>query len=182
MIDDELRDHGLQDNVRGLLYFAVATRGANIGPGANSIFTGNRASVISEWLQNIGVTAKIVSKEQFTNEMLSKLIWNCVFGLLCDVYDSPVGRLVEERRSTIDALVAELISVGSIRLGATLDPATTAAELCEYSLSIPTYQGNLKQWKWRNGWFVDAARAEATRTPIHMEMLKAQGKNPSCGA
>ena len=35
-----------------------------------------------------------------------------------------------------------------------------------YSLTIPDYQSALKQWEWRNGWFVEATQGGGIATPV----------------
>ena len=178
MIDDVLRKHGLEGNTRGLLYFAVPKRGADISPGGASIFTGPYADSVTDWFQQVDLDANEVQKEHFRNEMFSKLIWNCVFGLMCDVYDCTVGELVGSRRSMIDELVAELSQVANFRGNATLNASETSDSLCEYSMSIPGYQGALKQWEWRNGWFVQATVNLEEETPRHHELLLSHHKKP----
>jgi len=171
MIDDALRRLGCEDCTRGLLYFAVSTRGADIVPGGASIFAGPLAAELEAWFGRIGLPASAVSRAEFTSEMASKLIWNCTFGLLCDVHGQSVGALVQERRELVDGLVAELCGVANAALGSRLEPVRVSEDLCAYSLSIPTYTGSLKQWQWRNGWFVETGRVLSIPTPIHSRLL-----------
>ena len=171
MIDPALRKIDCDGCTRGLLYFAAPSREADIVAGAASIFTGPHADAMVEWFSALGLEAKRVSRAQFTAEMASKLIWNCTFGLLCHVYDQPVGELVENRRGEVDDLIAELCAVSNEALGTKLIPSTVSAELCAYSMSIADYKGALKQWRWRNGWFVELARAIGVDTPLHTHLL-----------
>lgn len=39
-----------------------------------------------------------------------------------------------------------------------------------YSASIPAYRGAVKEWPWRNVFFVDAAAAEGSALPVHEEL------------
>jgi ketopantoate reductase len=177
MLDSALGKLDCGDNTRGLLYFAASGRGAEIDPGGDSIFTGQHAMSVANWFHAIALGAKKVTRAEFSNEMASKLIWNCTFGLLCDVRGVSVGMLVEESREEVDALVAELCAVSNAAIGTTLQSETVSADLCSYSLSIASYCGSLKQWEWRNGWFVAASRTYGVPTPIHDRLL--DGRTPA---
>jgi len=171
MIGDLLESKSCGSNTRGLLYFAVPTRGARPQSGDPSIFTGDHAAALVRWFDKLGLPANEVPRLRFVNEMAGKLIWNCTFGLLCDVHDANVGELVDLHKTDIDALVHDLVRVSNSALGTTLDPETTIASLCGYSQTIPDYQGTLKQWKWRNGWFVEAAARENIEATTHERFL-----------
>jgi hypothetical protein len=171
MIDPVLDRLGLSENTRGLLYFAVPRRGLDPQPGGDSIFAGLHADSMCNWFHSIELGANAVSGAEFQAEMMSKLIWNCVFGLLCDVHQCSVGRLVEAHRSDIDALIGELARVSNTAVGTRLSKEQVSAALCAYSMSIPDYTGTLKQWIWRNGWFVEASAAHALQIPLHAELL-----------
>ena len=47
--------------------------------------------------------------------------------------------------------------------------------LCAYSLSIADYRGAVKEWAWRNGWFVEVAAARGVTTPTHARLLAQAG-------
>ena len=172
MIDPALDETGCGACTRGLLYFAAATRGAEIEPGGSSIFTGPNAQYAVDWFHAIGLEAGVVSPNSFAADMASKLIWNCTFGLLCDVYQTSVGVLVDQHRDEVDQLISELCMVATEGIGCQLDSAQVSTDLCAYSLRIADYRGALKQWEWRNGWFVDSAETLGLSTPIHLELLK----------
>lgn len=147
---------GLQNVTQGLLYIAVSSVGAEVVDGGRSVVTGPHAESIL-WLMNtLNLQCTVISKEQFLAEMLEKVLWNCVFGLLCDVHNCTVGELVTGHRSDVSTLTDELRAVALPVLNISteqlpLDPLLE--RLCEYSLSISEYRGALKEWKWRNGWF-----------------------------
>jgi len=171
MLDTFLAQHGCQGNTRGLLYFAVPKRGLEPQPGEESVFSGPHAETMTRLFASLDLAARGVVRSEFSNEMASKLIWNCVFGLLCDVFDQPVGWVCTEERGAVDALVAELVEVVNRGIGTTIKANPTSDDLVSYSMSIPSYQGTLKQWVWRNGWFVEAADRLKFKTPIHDEFL-----------
>ncbi len=177
MLRPWLQRRGLAGATRGLLFFAVPTRGAPLEPGGNSPFTGPQAEVTAAWLRRLEVPATAVAPESFAVTELEKLLWNCCFGLLCEHTDKPVGAVVEEHAELLSRLVDELMHLGMPAFGLSLDEAAREAmkaRLCEYSRSIPDYRGAVKEWPWRNGWFAEVARAPG----LHEELLEKTGHLP----
>jgi hypothetical protein len=171
MLDTFLDGRGCARNTRGLLYFAVPSLGAAVQPGGASIFTGEHSEAIVHWFRLIGLEADVVDRMKFGNQMASKLIWNCTFGLLCDVYDEPVDLVVERHRDDVGVLVSELIQISNRSIGTTLNASETTEHLCTYSASLQGYRATLKQWTWRNGWFVEAAMRLGHAGQIHRDQL-----------
>lgn len=172
MLRPWLARRGLESCTRGLLFFAVARRGDPISPGGRSPFWGPHAASVAGWFGEMDLAAEAVDARTFAAEELEKLMWNCVFGLLCQVHDAPVGALVQTRREEIDALVAELLALGGPALGVELQASSLSDRLCAYSASIPDYQGAVKEFEWRNGWFVDLAEAAGGgAAPRHARLL-----------
>ncbi len=162
---------------RGLLFFAVPSRGAPLEPGGDSPFVGPMANAVRTWLSSIDVPAATVEAPSFAVTELEKLLWNCCFGLLCEHTQKSVGAIVEEDRSLLRQLVEELLHVGMPAFDLQLDADARAAmleRLCAYSSSIPTYRGAVKEWPWRNGWFVDVAREPG----LHEDLLARTGHLP----
>ena len=171
MIGDVLAELGCANNTRGLLYFAVPSRGCLPAPGDESVFTGPHAEGVTDWFRSIGLPAKGIEPATFANEMASKLIWNCTFGLLSDVYVCSVGELVINHHEAVSNLIAELVMVANASIETTLDALSVTESLCAYSLTIPEYTGALKQWEWRNGWFCKAGERLGLSMPIHEQFL-----------
>jgi len=100
-----------------------------------------------------------VSQSEYVFEMLEKLLWNCVFGLLCQVHDATVGDIVLHHKDSVARLTIELLDVACTALGHPLPSdgaqVSLVERLCTYSLSIKDYKGAVKEWRWRNGWFWD---------------------------
>ena len=160
---------------RGLLFFAVPRRGADLEPGGDSPFHGPRAAAVVDVLAAIDVPASEVDAGQFAAVELEKLIWNSAFGLCCEAFSCDVGTVVREHADTLRELVAELSAVGASALAVTLALEPLMQRLCAYSLSIADYRGAVKEWPWRNGWFVAEARARSLPTPIHDALLARTG-------
>jgi ketopantoate reductase len=175
MLRPWLAERGLTSVTRGLLFMAVAKRGDPIQPGGASPFCGPRAAAVVDMLSGLGVPAEVVEPERFVAIELEKLIWNCAFGLCCEAFDATVGEIVEQRAGELRELVAELLAVGERVFDVTLELDPLVERLCAYSRSIPTYRGAVKEWRWRNGAFVDAAEAHGIATPNHARLLRATG-------
>lgn len=170
-----LSEHGLQDCTRALLYFAVPRRGAPIEPGGTSVLTGPHAEELATWLRAMDLPCEVVTREAFTAAMLEKLMWNCAFGLLCQRFGCSVGEVLEHHDELLAALVYEFVAVGRAALGVDLDPGPALQRLRAYSRAIPSYRGAVKDWPWRNGWFVAAAARHQIPTPTHLRLLEEAG-------
>ena len=177
MLRPWLAQRGLAGNTRGLLFFAVSSRGAPLEPGGDSPFVGPLAEPVVDWLSSIDVPASAVEPRAFAVTELEKLLWNCCFGLLCELTKRPVGGVVEHHGDLLGELADELLHWGMPAFDLDLDPEARAAlkeRLSAYSRSIPDYVGSVKEWPWRNGWFVDVARVPG----LHEELLERTGHLP----
>ena len=181
MLRGWLEEARLSSVTRGLLFFAVPSRGAPIDVGGESPFCGPHAARVVAWLRAQGVAAVELDATAFAKLELEKLLWNCVFGLLCEVEAASVGAVLDRARNEFEALSAELLEVG--RRGMSLD--FTDAErtdlidrLAAYSRSIAEYRGAVKEWNWRNGWFVATAAALDIPCPRHDALLQRIGRGP----
>ncbi|MFY0541166.1 ketopantoate reductase family protein [Nannocystis pusilla] len=164
--------HGLQDSTRALLYFAVPRRGAAIEPGGTSVLTGPHAESLATWLRAMDLPVEVVARDAFAAAMLEKLIWNCAFGLLCQRFECSVGEVLDRHGELMGALVHEFLAVGRAALGVDVDAAPLLQRLRAYSRAIASYRGAVKEWPWRNGWFVTAAAAHQVPTPTHITLLR----------
>ena len=179
MLRDFLAAQALGDATRGLLFFAVAKRGEPLTPGGTSPFCGPRAPEVVAWMHAHEVPAEVVEPEAFALLELEKLAWNCSFGLACEAFGLTVGEVVETRRETIDTMVAEMVRVGAPAVGleaSKIDAVAMAARCCDYSRSIPSYRGAVKEWTWRNGWFVETSAREGIEMSVHAELLAKVGR------
>lgn len=175
MLRDWVAARGLAETTRGLLFFAVSSRGAPLEPGPPSPFTGPRASAVVAFLHAIEVPAEVVDAATFGRGEVEKLLWNVCFGLVCDLHKKPVGDVVTHHRADLAALVTELLPVAEASVGVTVALAPLVDRMCAYSLQIPRHRAAVKAWSWRNGWFVDAAKRQGIVTPVHDRMLRATG-------
>ena len=171
MIRPLLAEMRVPTATRGLLFFAVTSRGAAIEKGETSPFTGAHARAMVGWFVTMGQSAEIADWAHFSSLEAEKLIWNSAFGLLCQRFDIPVGEVCTERRGMLRALVAEMRDV--VRAGMNVDmPLDHLMErLVNYSMTIPNYKGAVKEWEWRNGWFVETAARYNKPLALHEELM-----------
>jgi ketopantoate reductase len=171
MLRPWLAAHGLTNATRGLLFIAVPKRGAPIEPGGESPFHGPHAQALVDAFTAAELPARCVDAQQFAAIELEKLLWNSCFGLLCDAFDCDVGTVVREHFDELHALVAELLEVGAPALGISLALDALVERLAAYSRSIPMFRAACKEWRWRNGWFVELARERGMSLPNHERLL-----------
>ncbi len=170
-----LREHQLPGATRGLLWMAVRARGAPIEPGRPAVFTGPHAREMMRWFITIGIDAEVTDWARFTALELEKLIWNTAFGLLCELYGLDVGAVATERRNELTALVQELARVGRMSTGSEMPLNVLVQRLCDYSATVSTYKASVKDFQWRNGWFLQVAAEHRFQMVLHEELLRAAG-------
>lgn len=169
MYHEVLSQHKVLEPTLMLIYFAIQKKGDRPVDGGGSLVTGRYANFMSDLLGQHGVSVKPISKQKFMVATYEKLLWNVVFGVFCQAHDKPVGDLVRQHKGEIASLTEELVDIcqgyANIQL-----PENLFEKLCAYSLKIENYQGSVKEWKWRNGWFLEQAH-----TPLHLQVLAEAG-------
>lgn len=171
-------EQSLEQVTQALLYIAVANIGDEPVDGLRSVVTGPQSAAFV-WLMNaLELHCTEVSKPRYLLEMLEKLLWNCVFGLLCQVHTVPVGKVVELYKTQVELLTAELLEIGCSQLNlgnpSPVERQALVERLCDYSKSIPNYTGAVKEWDWRNGWFWDR---QQDPNSVHATLLVKAGMN-----
>ena len=168
-----LVENNLSYTTRGLLFLAVSSRGEMAIPGGVSPFIGCHAETICETFNVMGLPAGVVTNEEFSLVEFEKLLWNCIFCLLSEHLDVTVGALATDHTMTVRALYEELLLVGAVLFGRISDRDALFDRLITYSNSISAYRGTMKEWEWRNGWFVAEAEKRGIATPLHMTYIEA---------
>ncbi len=176
MIRPWLAGQGLDNSTRGLLFFAVGQRGDAPLPGGMSPLTGPQAQAMAQWLTQLDLPASAVTPGEFAAIEVEKLLWNCAFGLMCQAYGCSVGQVVLHYREQLSDLSAELLALAGPACGAELELQPLVERLCQYSLAIGDYRGAVKEWPWRNGWFVQQALATGATCPVHTGLLQRIGR------
>ena len=166
MLHSWLQENSLSSCTQALLYFAVSKRGETPVDGGGSVVCGPRASAFASLLRAGNIQCTVVQPNELLALSVEKLLWNCTFGLMCQHYDKTVGEICRSHEPQTRALIEELKGVAQRALHIELDDLV-AQRLIEYSLSIPDYQGAVKEWPWRNGWFWDREQS-----PLHQYYLR----------
>ena len=110
MLQTWFTEQSLESVTQALLYIAVSKIGDEPVDGLRSVVTGPQSESFV-WLMNeLGLQCTAVTKSLFLIEMLEKLLWNCVFGLLCQVHNVTVGDVVVQHRLQVESLSLELLS------------------------------------------------------------------------
>lgn len=173
MLRGWLSEVGRAEATRGLLFFAVSKRGQRAQPGGISPLCGPHALAVSEWLCDIGLNAHAVSADAFGLVEFEKLLWNVIYCLSSERFGVSVGRLVVDYSLDIKRLFHELVDIGEPTFGVVADRAALLDRLNAYSSSIPDYCGTMKEWPWRNGWFVKTAQDLGRPSPEHQQGIDA---------
>jgi hypothetical protein len=171
ILDPWLEDHGLDGNTRGLLYFSVPERGAAAVPGGVSRFTGPHANAMALWLESLGLRTEVVGRKAFSAAALEVAIWSAAFGMLCERYGRDVAGILDTDAAELHALGRELCAVGRAGLGVDLDPDALIAGLPVYAGTVPRDRAGIHDWRWRGGWFHEAARARGIKTPTQDALI-----------
>ena len=178
MLQTWFADQSLQQVTQALLYIAVSKVGDEPVDGLRSVVTGCQSEAFVWLMKELGLQCTAVKRSQFLLEMLEKLLWNCVFGLLCQVHNVTVGEVVAQYRLQVESLSLELLQVACTEMKLDLpfkdERYALVERLCDYSNSIPDYKGAVKEWKWRNGWFWD--RQQDSKS-VHATLLLQAGIN-----
>ncbi|TVQ93434.1 MAG: hypothetical protein EA397_04765 [Deltaproteobacteria bacterium] len=178
MIRPWLERHRLTEITQGLLYFAVPAVGDAPQPGPQpSPFTGPHSLAMVRWFTRLGVPAVPVDWPRFLALQLEKLIWNCAFGVLCQALDADVGTVCREHRAELTTVVDDLRQVGRASMNVDLPLEWLVDRLVAYSLTIPTYRAAVKEWSWRDGWFVAEAQRRGFEHAAHLRWLREAGES-----
>lgn len=169
MIAPILEAYDLHKNTQGLIYFAVQSKGAQAQDGGESVVWGKWAAHFCELGAKLGVLLTEVDQASFEKKMFEKLIWNCVFGLLGETTGTSVGEIVENHKSDVQKLTEELRSIANQFLTEPIDEGLLP-RMFEYSVSVASFKGGLKEYAYRNGWFVNQRL-----TPHHKKLLHSAG-------
>jgi ketopantoate reductase len=180
-VRQHLRDNALERVTRGLIYFAVSKRGEPIQPGGTSWFSGHHGLTLARWFGQMGLSAESVDWGRFSFYELQKMCWIAAFGPLCDRHDTTVGDIADNHRDALHALVTELAAIGRAAHGIDVPIDYLVEGLCAYSRTIPDFRASTKEWRWRNGWFVETARRHHLKIPVQRELLTAIGHGHRIG-
>jgi hypothetical protein len=167
-----LADQRLGDCTRAILFFAATGGGALPQPGPfPSVVSGPQALTVVRWLVRCGVPAHAVEWPSLVAAEVEKLLWIVAFGALCQRYQCDLGTACSEHAEELAALVRELQRLLRATHNVDIEHAWLLDRLVRYSRSIPTWTPRIKEWGWRNGWFVAEALRLGVPTPVHGRLL-----------
>jgi len=175
-----LHAHGLEACTRGVLYVAVQRVGDPPVPGAASVFFGPHAATVVELMQGGGLSARVArdAVDMATQEG-TKLAWICALGPLAGATGLTVGEVCTQHKGELAAICGEIAQVLALEPGVVLDPAELTRRVVDYTQSIPHFRSGLKEWRWRNGWLVAAARRHGVDMPVHDAWVEQAGGAPA---
>ena len=167
MLTPWLHEQNWSQVTRGVLYMAVPKRGAPVQLADPSPFSGPQAKAVVDWFSALDLPVTETTSDRFQQIEVEKLLWNCVFGLLCHVIQKSVGTLCVSEASAIASMTEELLHVAAVGRGVHLDVYAVLRGMLDYSATIPDYVGRVSDWEFRNGWFVRAASSLGLSMPTH---------------
>jgi len=181
-----LKSKGLSDNTQGLVYFAVSKKGekpidgiTDMDPQGLTAVTGQWANDLAARLKNGGLSCHVMDKSTWEVAMLSKHIWICAFMAIGAKYGGiTVGSVEKDYKTEVKELIEEMAIAATSETGLKF-PIDLADKLCAYARSVAHFPTALKEFEWRNGWFVDIslkAISELKKDPLpkHTEIMMSQ--------
>lgn len=174
-----LAEHRLPHATRGVLWLAATARGGEITPGYPTPFCGPHAPYCAAWFHDAGLGGVPVDWARFSLHELSKMVWISAFGALGDAYDEDCGQIAERRPVEVAALADELRVIGRVDMGVDVDLDWLTRRLLDYAEKIPRYRVSVREFPWRNGWFMARAAHWDKATPLHKRLLQQGGHWPA---
>jgi hypothetical protein len=182
MLQPWLDAKGLGDNTQVLVYFAVAKKGeaptdgkTDTNPEGLTAAYGKHAEAIATRLHSVGLSCKVLPRDEFQQSMLEKLVWICSFMVVGAMHGGcTVGEVESKHRDEVAGLIEELFVAGSRDLGINASTDGLVDRLCAYARSVSHFPTAVKEFPWRNGYFYGLTQAsqDGDPCPLHTSMLK----------
>jgi hypothetical protein len=173
MLRSFLRERNLEKATQALVFFAVPRVGDPPADGGGTVAWGHWAAAFAARVRACGCQCSVLEdKLEFDRRMIEKLLWICIFGVLCESQGGiPVGEVAEKQADRVHQLVSELCPIAEREVGLqgkdALDREQLVRSLLDYSRKIPDFVAGFKEYPWRNGWFM-----ERHPTPLHSELVE----------
>lgn len=173
MLRSFLRQHNLENATQALVFFAVPRIGVPPADGGGTVVWGPWAAAFAARVRACGCHCTVLEdKLEFDRRMIEKLLWICIFGVLCESEGGiPVGEVAEKQADRVRHLIDELCPLAEEEVGLhgkdALDRERLLQSLLEYSRKIPDFVAGFKEYPWRNGWFM-----ERRQTPLHSKLVE----------
>lgn len=183
-IEDFLRAEGVFDSsTKVLVYMAVAKLGekptdgiTSVNPEGLTAATGKWAEQVAARLRSGGMTCSVMDDATFQASMYEKLMWITSFMLLGVHHGGiTVGEVEEKHRDDLAKMVIEMAACVTEEKGVAFK-AGMAERLCAYAKTVGHFPTALKEFEWRNQYWLDTTRAREAAgkqdlTPFHTELL-----------
>lgn len=165
-----------------LVYMAVAKLGekptdgiTDLNPEGLTSATGKWAGQVASRLKGADLTCGVFDAAPFRARMFEKHMWICAFMLLGVTHSGTVGDVESKHKDELVKMVTEMMSAISEETGVEFE-AGCPERLLAYARSVAHFPTALKEFDWRNKYFLDLTRARAAKglpdlTPMHTDLL-----------
>jgi len=170
------------DSTKVLVYMAVAKLGekptdgiTRLNPEGLTAATGKWAEQVAARLRGAGLTCNVLNEDDFRASMFEKHMWICAFMLLGVHHGGTVGDVAAQHSEDLKAMVAEMMAVLEEERGVKFKPGVQD-RLLAYAETVAHFPTALKEFEWRNQFFLDLTRAREAAgkpdlTPMHTKLL-----------
>jgi hypothetical protein len=182
-IEDFLKEQGVfEDSTKVLVYMAVAKLGekptdgiTELNPEGLTAATGKWAEQVAARLRGAGLTCNVLNEDDFRASMFEKHMWISAFMLLGVHHGGTVGDVASKHADDLRKMVAEMMAVLREERGVAFK-AGVEDRLLAYAKTVAHFPTALKEFEWRNQFWLDLTRARAAAgkqdlTPFHTELL-----------
>jgi hypothetical protein len=182
ILTNYLKSKGLSDNTQGLIYLAVSKKGekpidgiTDLNPEGLTAITGKWADDFALRLKKAGLSCHVLDKPTWTAAMLEKHIWICAFMAVGAQHKCTVGEVEKDHNEEVRKLIRELGDAATKETGVQFKDGFSD-RLCAYARSVAHFPTALKEFEWRNGWFVDISLTAISKLqpdpcPMHTQIM-----------
>eukprot|EP00277_Geminigera_cryophila_P044554 CAMPEP_0173068282 /NCGR_PEP_ID=MMETSP1102-20130122/7316_1 /TAXON_ID=49646 /ORGANISM="Geminigera sp., Strain Caron Lab Isolate" /LENGTH=275 /DNA_ID=CAMNT_0013936105 /DNA_START=65 /DNA_END=892 /DNA_ORIENTATION=- len=182
-IEDYLKEQGVfDDSTKVLVYMAVAKLGekptdgiTELNPEGLTAATGKWAPQVAARLRGAGLTCKIVEEDSFRASMFEKHMWISAFMLLGVHHKGTVGDVQSKHAGDLKKMIGEMMQVLVEERNVHFTPGVEE-RLLAYAKTVAHFPTALKEFEWRNQFWLDLTRAREAAgkedmTPFHTKLL-----------
>ena len=183
-IEDFLKEEKVfDDSTKVLVYMAVAKLGdkptdgiTDLNPEGLTAATGKWAEQVAARLRGSGLTCNVLNEDEFRACMFEKHMWICTFMLLGVHHGGiTVGEVESKHKEDVFKMVEEMKKCLEVERGIKFKDGVPE-RLCAYARSVAHFPTALKEFSWRNKFWLDITRARQGKgaedlTPFHTKLL-----------
>lgn len=168
-----------------MIYLAVSKKGekpidgiTDLNPEGLTAVTGKWAEDFALRLKKAGLSCHVLDRPTWQAAMLEKHIWICAFMAVGAKHKCTVGEVEKNHNEEVRKLIHELGNAATKETGVTFKEGL-ADRLCAYARSVAHFPTALKEFEWRNGWFVDISLTATSKLqpdpcPMHTQIIADQ--------